>query len=387
MYSHIQGKNYNKIRYNQNIEKDLERTIWRDIQKTITINYRRADSADEADRIYDSLVQKFGRDGVFKDVDTIPFGVDFREYLNEAVSKCSVLLAVIGKDWLTISDEAGNRRLDDPADFVRIEIEAALARGIPVVPILVQGASMPKADDLPSTLEGLAYRNGLPVRHDPDYHRDIDRLIRGIEATFDAIGSKEATNAEIDRAERLAADQAQGGGIEATFDAKEPRKASNAKMDSAERIATEQAKAERVVTNTTASAVVERPERRDVSQENDLENDEISRKTRKQIILIVTLDWFVYGVIYGFRYIINYQPILAVAVGGLVGALIVGISLKRLVSHIRWENVVIPIIGWIFGGAISWVVFLGYQIYLAVGGYMGCYWRCTRGLDHQLHFE
>ena len=169
-----------------------------DPQLTITINYRRTDSAAEVGRIYDSLVQQFGNDQVFKDVDAIPFGVDFREYLNEAVSKCSVLLAVIGKDWLTVTDEAGNRRLDDPADFVRIEIEAALKRSIPVIPILVQGASMPMSADLPPSLESLAYRNGLPVRHDPDFHRDMGRLIRGIMVACDVKSMPDTSKVELD---------------------------------------------------------------------------------------------------------------------------------------------------------------------------------------------
>ena len=121
---------------------------------------------------------------IFKDVDTIPFGVDFRKHLNDAVEKCSVLLAVIGRQWLNMPNEAGKRRLDNPADFVRIEIEAALERNIPVVPLLVRGASMPKPGDLPSCLENLAYRNGLPVRSDPDFHRDMDRLIAGLAAAL-----------------------------------------------------------------------------------------------------------------------------------------------------------------------------------------------------------
>ena len=153
-------------------------------EKLIFISYRRDDSADIAGRIYDRLVQKFGREVIFKDVDTIPFGVDFRKHLNDAVEKCSVLLAVIGRQWLNMPNEAGKRRLDNPADFVRIEIEAALERNIPVVPLLVRGASMPKPGDLPSCLENLAYRNGLPVRSDPDFHRDMDRLIAGLAAAL-----------------------------------------------------------------------------------------------------------------------------------------------------------------------------------------------------------
>jgi hypothetical protein len=91
---------------------------------------------------------------------------------------------VIGKNWLTAKDESGKRRIDSPRDFLRIEIEAALQRDIPVIPVLVQGASVPNESDLPSTLESLAFRHGAPVRADPDFHNDIERIVRGIEQHF-----------------------------------------------------------------------------------------------------------------------------------------------------------------------------------------------------------
>jgi len=94
----------------------------------IFLSYRRTDSADIAGRIYDRLIGKFGRGPIFKDVDSIPLGLDFKEYLDTKVGECDVLLAIIGDDWLDSSDPAGKKRLDDPADFVRIEIESALGR-------------------------------------------------------------------------------------------------------------------------------------------------------------------------------------------------------------------------------------------------------------------
>jgi hypothetical protein len=150
----------------------------------IFISYRREDSQDICGRIHDRLVLHFGRDSVFKDVDSIPIGLDFRKHLTQAVGSCSVLLAVIGKNWLTAKDESGKRRIDSPTDFLRIEIEAALQRDIPVIPVLVQGASVPNESDLPSTLESLAFRHGAPVRADPDFHNDIERIVRGIEQHF-----------------------------------------------------------------------------------------------------------------------------------------------------------------------------------------------------------
>ena len=147
----------------------------------IFISYRRSDSADIAGRIDDRLTGRFGRNLIFKDVDSIPLGLDFKEYLDEKVSECSVFLAIIGDRWLEAGDETGVRRLNDPADFVRIEIESALKRGIPVIPLLVRGAQMPMEGQLPDGLKKLAYRNGIPIRHDPDFHRDMDRLIAALE--------------------------------------------------------------------------------------------------------------------------------------------------------------------------------------------------------------
>ena len=147
----------------------------------IFISYRRTDSADVTGRIYDRLITKFGRDAVFKDVDSIPLGLDFKEYLDNQVGECNVLLAIIGDRWLEASDSTGKKRLEDPNDFVRIEIESALQRDIPVIPLLVRDAKMPSEESLPSSLRKLVYRNGTPIRSDPDFHRDMDRLIKALE--------------------------------------------------------------------------------------------------------------------------------------------------------------------------------------------------------------
>ena len=147
----------------------------------VFVSYRRDDSRHQAGRLYDHLVEQFGKKYVFKDVDSIPLGSDFREVLTERVAGCDVFLALIGDAWLSSAGPSGTRRLDDPDDFVRIEIEAALGRSIPVIPVLVGGSSVPKAEELPESLRDLAFRRGLPVRSDPDFHRDVERLIRGIE--------------------------------------------------------------------------------------------------------------------------------------------------------------------------------------------------------------
>jgi hypothetical protein len=122
----------------------------------VFISYRRQESSGLAGRLYDRLAARFGNDQVFMDVDTIALGVDFAEVIAQAVSTCQVLLAVIGPRWLTVTDEDGRRRLDDPDDLVRLEIAAALERDIRVIPILVEGAAMPRRQQLPEALAGLA---------------------------------------------------------------------------------------------------------------------------------------------------------------------------------------------------------------------------------------
>ena len=144
----------------------------------VFISYRRSDSIDICGRIYDRLVRDFGEQNIFKDVDNIPFGVDFVEYLDNQVKECTVLLAVIGPKWVEVEDDKGRRRIDDPNDFVRIEIESALKRNILVVPLLVSGAGMPYTEDLPESLQPLTRRNGIQVRPDPDFHNDMTRLIK-----------------------------------------------------------------------------------------------------------------------------------------------------------------------------------------------------------------
>ena len=135
-------------------------------------------------RIYDRLISEFGREFVFKDVDALPLGDDFRTHLEDAVAKATVVLAVIGPRWAGIDPGTGMNRLNDSRDFVRIELSAALERQIPVVPVLVSGAQMPAESELPEKLSNLVYRNAIQVRSDPDFHNDADRLIKGILRLF-----------------------------------------------------------------------------------------------------------------------------------------------------------------------------------------------------------
>ena len=145
----------------------------------IFINYRREDSAGHAGRLFDALSGRFeGR--LFMDVDNLDPGTDFIEAIEEAVGSCEALIVVIGREWLTVTDRTGRRRLDDPADFVRLEVASALARKVRVIPVLVQDATMPSAAELPDSIAALARRHAIELS-DARWAYDVDRLARTIQ--------------------------------------------------------------------------------------------------------------------------------------------------------------------------------------------------------------
>ncbi len=148
--------------------------------RAIFISYRRDDSEGQAGRLYDDLSRRFGDSSVFMDVAAIEPGLDFRKVIDHNVASCGVLLAVIGPGWLDAKDETGQRRLDNPTDFVRLETASALKRDIPVVPVLVHGARMPKSEQLPADLGELAYRNGLELTH-ARWDSDVEVLVKALQ--------------------------------------------------------------------------------------------------------------------------------------------------------------------------------------------------------------
>lgn len=145
----------------------------------IFLSYRRSDAEGQAGRLYDDLAGHFGRDAVFMDVAGIEAGRDFRKAIDQHVTSCSVLLALIGKEWAAAADSDGRRRLDDPNDFVRLEIAAALRRDIPVIPVLVRGAAMPQAAELPADCADLCYRNAVELTH-ARWNSDVQLLITAL---------------------------------------------------------------------------------------------------------------------------------------------------------------------------------------------------------------
>lgn len=142
---------------------------------SIFISYRRDDAAGDAGRLADHLHRRFGPGRVFLDIDTIQPGADFTAVLRTSLEQTAAVLVVIGPRWIGARSAGGSRRLDDPGDFVRLEVETALGRGIPVVPVLVQGAHLPRADELPASLAPLVKRQVVVLDH-AEFHADAERL-------------------------------------------------------------------------------------------------------------------------------------------------------------------------------------------------------------------
>ncbi|MGE0816643.1 MAG: toll/interleukin-1 receptor domain-containing protein [Vicinamibacterales bacterium] len=164
---------------------------------SIFISYRRHETTAVVGRLDEHLRARFGEHAVFKDANDIMPGRRFKDVITDALQKCRVVIAVIGPDWETMHDEHDRRKLDDPRDFVVLEIGTALMRQLPVVPLLVDRDTLPAADLLPAAIADLRDYQALPLRPDPDFDRDVDRLIEAIETLMasppDSLSSRPAT--------------------------------------------------------------------------------------------------------------------------------------------------------------------------------------------------
>jgi hypothetical protein len=147
----------------------------------VFISYRRDDTQGYARALHDELSERFGRDRVFRDIDTLLPGEDFVDAIAQAMGSSKVVVALIGGRWLSSTDPSGKRRVDKPDDYIRVEISAALAENLFVIPVLVQGAVMPRSDELPEDISRLARRNAFELS-DSRWDYDVGRLIEVIES-------------------------------------------------------------------------------------------------------------------------------------------------------------------------------------------------------------
>ena len=163
----------------------------------ITISYRRDDSLDITGRIFDRLAGRFGREAVFRDIDNIPPGADFRRHIDGVLDESDIVLAIVGPRWVGPDDE--QRRLASPADPVRLEIETALRKNKPLLPVLVSRALMPAPDALPDSLRDFAYRNAVQVDSGQDFDIHVGRLISGMERILRIGDDDAATDQDVMR--------------------------------------------------------------------------------------------------------------------------------------------------------------------------------------------
>jgi hypothetical protein len=144
----------------------------------IVISYRREDSKWIADRVFERLESHFGKGNVFMDIDSILIGLDFRKRIQATLERCDVMVALVGPDW--IGKEPKGARIFNETDWVRIEIEAALKKDIPLIPLLIDGSSMPKSEELPVSLKDFIFRNSAPIDRD-NFRAQMDKVIASID--------------------------------------------------------------------------------------------------------------------------------------------------------------------------------------------------------------
>lgn len=150
-------------------------------EDSIFICYRRAQAADVTDRICERISEKFSDRSVFRDIKSVPVGENFRHVIREKLARCMFFLVIIDPQWVSVESVSGKRRIDIHDDDVRVEVELALQTpGVKVIPLLVAGASMPTAGQLPESIRALAALNGAKVRSDPEFNQDIEDVLRQI---------------------------------------------------------------------------------------------------------------------------------------------------------------------------------------------------------------
>ncbi len=151
----------------------------------IAISYRRADSEAMTGRIFDRLIAHYGKEAIFRDIDDIPPGIDFRVHINQTLLKTHILLAIVGPQWLGMASDGSADRIQEESDPVRVEVETALRRRVPLIPVLIGTTKMPSSDQLPPSLKDFAFRNAVKVDTGQDFDYHMDRLIRSMDAILE----------------------------------------------------------------------------------------------------------------------------------------------------------------------------------------------------------
>src|ERR1700761_8832761 len=164
----------------------------------ISISYRRADSEAMTGRIFDRLIAHYGKEAIFRDIDDIPVGIDFRVHINEVLRSTHILLSIIGPAWLGAIPGA-NERIQEEADPVRVEVETALRRRVPVIPVLIGNTRMPSSDQLPPSLKDFAFRNAVKIDTGQDFDYHMDRLIKAMDGILNQAAKPPSRETKVPR--------------------------------------------------------------------------------------------------------------------------------------------------------------------------------------------
>ena len=340
----------------------------------IFINYRREDSAGYAISLHDRLAAHFGAQQIFMDIDNIEPGEDFVEVINQKVGLCKVLLVLIGRNWATCTDESGKRRLDNPEDFVRLEIDAALRRKILVIPALVGGAKPLNSRDVPTELQLLCRRNAIELS-DTRFYQDVERLIGTIDKVLANLPVQSA-NAEdketviIAVEEKLQADTAEhqrSKEEEAAARQLESERQQKSDQQWQEQLKQEVAKKQRQAEKQEQRLAREKKAQDEAAKEQanhfHLEPAESTPKPANQ-----QESWKTKPLIFGytlkltlliaFGWAVGWAVELdaGFAVGGTVGGLVTGYALRLAEPSFRWRQITLVAIGWAVGEAVDGAV-------------------------------
>src|SRR5271165_4018575 len=254
----------------------------------IFISYRRDDASHPAGRLYDHLAQKYPRSRIFMDIDNLDPGEDFAEAIEKSVGSCDILIAVIGRHWLDASDPDGNRRLDNPDDFVRLEISTALKRSIRVMPVLVDGAVMPRSPQLPEDLQAIVRRQAVELSHNR-FATDSERIIQAINRAFEKAAAEEAERERVrldaerrqrDEKERLQAEVRQPDAKQLLEAEQREKERLEAEEREKERLGAEQREKERLLNEHREKDRLE-AERSEVERQTRLADSVQARKERE----------------------------------------------------------------------------------------------------------
>ncbi len=339
----------------------------------IAISYRRTDT-DATGRIYDRLIQRYGKDSIFRDIDRIRFGVDFRKAVNEALHDTDILLAIVGPNWRGVADD-GSIRIHEANDLVRIEVETALKRDIPVIPVLISNAAMPKLTDLPETLSEFSFRNAATIDSGRNFDTDIERLMRSMDAIIDEQGKLQAD-------EQAAALKEKADKERQRAEEERLRKEADRAEQKRQREQEEREKRERKARELEARRKADEVQQRQDGQQSKAQAF-LGEAIREDLWKLVLFPWLPVRTLKQARLL----TLVGVTCLAVLAALTLSISIYLLFDLYRWGAVVhfrhldefLPILSLFYIGIYDWKIYDWIYDWIPYGGLAALFGCCAFG--------